>query len=363
MRILLVITGLGVGGAERQVVDLADCYCRLGHEVKIAYLTGPVLLNPVEKGVELVGLGVGKSPAGLLRGIRALVGLCKRFRPDAVHSHMVHANLLARVSRVFVRMPRLISTAHSINEGGALRMLLYRITNGLADVTTNVSEEAVRAFEEKGAVPVGEMRAVPNGIDVDRCAPDFDLRERVRQERNAGELKILLAVGRLFGAKDYPNLLNAYAEVVKSRPDTKLWIAGGGPLQSELEALSRALGLQEHVVFLGVRNDVPALMNGADIFVLSSEWEGLPLVVGEAMASGKVVVATDVGGVREFVGDAGFLVPSRDSKALAAGIGNAIALCRDDSEDLARRARERIVQIFSLDKAVATWLDIYARVA
>lgn len=360
MKILFVITGLGVGGAERQVVDLASRFRGLGNEVKIAYLTGPARVVPSGSGIEVIPLGVQKTPIGFARALIGLTKVLRGFQPDVVHSHMVHANLLARIARIFTPVPKLICTAHSMNEGGPLRMLGYRLTNKLADVSTNVSRGAVRAFELKGAVPVGRMQVIPNGIDVGRFEPNRKARVEIRADFGVGDRSVLLAVGRFFEPKDYPNLLSAFSKALTKNRGLLLWIAGDGPLQESIERLAEELGVGAQVSFLGVRKDVPALMNAADVFVLASEWEGLPLVVGEAMASQKVVVATDVGGVSEFVGDAGFLVPPKNPEALAEAIVRAVGLDAVYAKELGERARMRIVAEYSLDSVVKKWIRLYS---
>jgi glycosyltransferase involved in cell wall biosynthesis len=274
---------------------------------------------------------------------------------------MIHANLLARLVRLSTNVPRLVCTAHNTNEGGRLRMMAYRLTDFLADVSTNVSREAVEAFEAKGAVPRGKMLAVLNAIDCDVFSPDVQPRLEIRQAFSVDrDTMVFIAVGRLFEAKDYPNLLTAFAEVSASLPNSCLWIVGDGPLRVELENMSGDLGLAERVRFLGVRHDIPALLRAADVFVLSSSWEGFGLVVAEAMATGTRVVATDCGGVREVVGDCGYLVPPCDSKALGNAMLVAANLSAEQVETLGRTARQRIVELFSLDRAVDRWLEIYS---
>ena len=239
-------------------------------------------------------------------------------------------------------------------------MLAYRATDSLADISTNVSLEAVAAFEQKGASPVGRLVAVANGIDTDRFFSDGRVRELTRtSEKVCLDEKIIVAVGRLAEAKDYPNLLRAFAQMDKQGKTVRLWIAGGGDLLVGLLSLSEELGISKDVSFLGMRSDIPALLNAADVYVLSSAWEGLPLVVGESMACEKVVVATNCGGVREVLGDCGFLVPAGDPGLLAAGLSQALKLDRAQALALGVRARARVVDHYSLKIAVAKWNEIY----
>lgn len=148
MKILYVISGLGVGGAEKVVTSLADSFAANGHEVVIVYLTGEALIKPSNESIQLIGLNV-QSAWDMVKAYSHLRVLIKSFRPDVVHSHMVHSNILCRLLRLTIFVPKIISTAHSSNEGGRLRMLAYRLTDFLTDISTNVSGEAVEAFVEK----------------------------------------------------------------------------------------------------------------------------------------------------------------------------------------------------------------------
>ena len=360
MRILFLITGLGLGGAERQVVDLADRLAGLGNVIKIAFLTGPALVRPHSPKVEIVGFQMQRTGRGFLRTYLGLRKLIRTFRPDVVHSHMVHANILARLVRLSCRIPRLVCTAHSTNEGGKLRMLAYRLTAPLADVSTNVSAQAVTAFEAQRAVAPGSMLAIPNGIDTERFQPSGTVRLKLRKMEGIREdEKIIIAVGRLSEAKDYPNLFGAFADALPSIGNVRLWIIGAGELRRNLEDEVARHGISERVGFLGVQSNVADWMNAADVFTLSSAWEGLPLVVGEAMACEKVVVATDAGGVKEVLGDCGYLVPTRNSKALSAALKEALQLPPEAAKSLGQRARERIVSQYSLENIAKRWCEIY----
>lgn len=238
-------------------------------------------------------------------------------------------------------------------------MLAYRITHQLADVSTNVSDEAVTEFERRLAVPKGEMLTAHNGIDT--RAFNFSQEHRDQARHSLGvksSTRLILAVGRLDPVKNYPNFLQALARVPKDL-EWRVVIAGAGPLEADLQRLSASLGLMDLVTFLGVRPDVRDLMCAADVFSLSSDYEGFPMVVGEAMACERLVVATDCGGVAEFTGGNGILVPPRDPEALAAGLVQALSMPQDEASQIGLRARDRVEALFSLDAAVARWLSLY----
>lgn len=363
MHIMLVSTGLGLGGAERQVADLADRFVQRGHRVTLVCLTGEVVVRPKDGGIPVYHLGMTKTPISFMKSFARMVRLIRQLKPEVIHAHMVHANLFTRLARLVVDIPVLISTAHSRNEGGKHRMWAYRATNRLCDVFTNVGSVAVDAFVESGAAPAGEIRSVANGIDSEQFYPDSLVYRERRSEAGIPDTRqIFLAVGRFVEAKDYPNLLSAFDVVHAQHPHCELWIAGGGPLFEEMKALMEQKGMQAFVRLLGVRSDIPDLMRMANVYVLSSRWEGMPLVVGEAMSSGLPVVATDCGGVLEYLGDSRFLAPAGDAEALANRLIEAAAMSREELLEEGLRSRERIVAHFSLDAVVDQWLEIYRSV-
>lgn len=355
MRILFVITGLGVGGAERQVVDLADKLFHLGHQVQIVYLTGEALVKPFSAGIRVESVNMARTPLGFVKGVLSLRRSIREFRPDVVHSHMVHANVLARITRLFQPMKWLVCTAHNSNEGGKLRMLIYRYTDFLADISTNVSEAAVEAFLRLGASKPGRMVAVYNGVDLDRFRPLPS-----QQASVSGPAK-LLAVGRFYPQKDYPSLVKAVDILRQGEhcPEFQLEIAGDGPERALIEAMVESRGLGDRIKFLGVRDDIPELMQKADIFVLSSAYEGFGLVVAEAMACEKVVVATDCGGVKEVLGGKGFLVPPRSPESLAHSLSKALNMNDAAKGAMGQEARKHVEKVFGLDVIASQWLSLY----
>ena len=352
MKILYVITGLVLGGAEKVVIDLADQMNALGHNVKIAYLTGEVIIKPSSPDIEIIALHLN-SVKDFLSASKKYRKLVKSFRPDVVHAHMVHANIFARLNRTVFSIPKLICTAHSSNEGGKVRMLAYRLTNHLSDINTNVSQEATQAMINKGAFTKSSVITVSNGINLNRFK---NKPKSIRREKNTLNF---IAVGRFTDAKAYPNLVNAFAILKNNNRAINLTIVGDGELRSQIESLIKELNLDKDITLLGRRSDIPELLSQADIFVLASKFEGFGLVVAEAMACECYVVATDSGGVAEVMGDTGHLVPIQDSQALADALQNAIALSVEDRTQNNEKARARVEQLFSLETSVKRWLELY----
>ena len=360
MKILMIITGLGMGGAEHVVINLADELATLGHTVKLAYLNGEieVKVTPKNPKVELISIGMNGSKDFAKAYVR-LRKLVKDFKPDVVHSHMVHANIISRLLRLTIRIPKVISTAHSSNEGGKLRMLAYRLTDKLADISVNVSQSAVEEFIKKGAVKPGRMITIANGTDTDKFKFNDSSRIKLRSQLSINNEKVILAVGRLDAAKDYPNLLNSIALLKIERQDFKVFIVGDGPYKDTLYKLTKDLKIDSCIRFLGVRNDVKELMSAADIYVMSSAWEGLPMVILEAMACERLIVATDCGGISEAVGSQGLLVESKNGTVLAQALDKALSLSDVERSNIGAAARKRIIDHYSLDANVEAYLKLY----
>lgn len=360
MKILYVITGLGNGGAERVVCDLANEMFKKGHDVKIVYLTGDALTTPDHKEIELIKVNLNDLKSLLPTYIR-LTKIIRKLRPDVVHSHMVHANILMRLVRVTTPICKLICTAHSNNEGGSLRMLAYRATHHLANVTTNVSTMAAQTFESLRAVPSEGMRTIYNGIDLNKFEYNSSARSNINSELTIDEShKLILAVGRFNEAKDYPNLLKAISLLKKEITyPFKVVIAGDGELRNLIEDMIGSLGLEKEVVLLGRRNDIPELMSAADLFVLPSKYEGFGLVVAEAMACECLVVATDCGGVAEVLSNSDFLVPPAHAVELKNKMKYALEIEDEDKSIIVNKNLNHVQENFSLEDIVEKWTILY----
>lgn len=358
LRILVITTGLRLGGAEQQIAALARAFVALGNSVAIVSLTEGQEID-LPAGIPITELGMRKTPLSMLAALRKTRQVVRQWRPDVIHSHMVHGNLFARALTRTGRMPPVVCSAHSAREGGTLRTLAYRLTDRWCALTTHVSEAGRQAMVESGAAPARRVIVMPNGIDTTRFRPDDAVRERARRALGLGAQDILvLNVGRLVPEKDQATLIEAFRLAARAVPNARLVIAGEGPLRPALQDRIVQGGLATLATLAGARSDIPDLLRAADVFALSSRIEGMPLAVGEALATGLPVVATAAPGVAELAGDTATITPIGDAAALASALEKAIHQLPGTQAQRDRR-RQQIVSRFDVSAVARQWLVNY----
>jgi glycosyltransferase involved in cell wall biosynthesis len=317
-------------------------------------------------GDRLRAAGISVSDLGMRRGVAspaAVLRLARRsaaFGAGLVHSHMFHANLLARAARLLHPGVPLVNSSHVDELGVAAQHLAYRASGALCSRFHCVSRAAQERLIASGAVARERLVHIPNGVP--EPAPSPDARARLRAELELGAGFVFLCVGRLHPAKDPVNLLAAFARVAAVDPDARLLLAGTGPLESELRARLAQLGIEQRVRLLGARSDVSDLHCASDALVIPSRSEALPLALLEGALAALPVVATSVGDIPGIV-DArrsGLLCPPGDESALA----NAMLELRG-MEPAARAAlgtalRARVRSEYALDAMVERWERLYA---
>lgn len=355
-----MLASLGVGGAEKQVLALAQRMAGREHSVTLVTLL-PQAREEWPTTLPVIRLNLHRNPFSLIAALMRSRRTLRELKPDIVHSHSFHANIVARLVSPFAGRPAVISTIHNVYEGGRLRMFAYRITDGLCAHTTAVSQAAAERFLNLKAIRPAKCTVVPNAIDLGEFTPNATRRASLRESMGADEEFVWLAAGRITAAKDYPNLLRAFARVLKVEPNAFLWIAGQGSEEEKARhcKLAAELNVNRQIEWLGLRRDLPALLDASDGFVSSSAWEGMPLAIAEAMAMEKPVVATDVGGVGELVGQAGSLVPAQDSVALAEAMLDVLHEPESDRQAIGRIARLLIQSSFNIDSRAVEWEKLY----
>jgi len=352
MKVMLFITGLGMGGAEKVVCELADKLYESGQEVSIVYFTGEILRRPENKEITLHKIALNFN-LSIFNALISLVELVDEKQPDVIHSHMFHANIMARSIKLFRKNIRIICSSHSNYEGGRLRMAMYALTENLCDVHTNVSNNAAKALMKAGAVRNRKIITVYNGIDISKYKLDENLRSDARKKLNFNDgAKVILTIGRIDVPKDYPTLLKAFKIVREKQEHAFLLIVGDGPKRQEMEALSINLGINEHVKFLGIRNDVPELLNACDLFVSSSAWEGFGIAILEAMLCQRPIVATATDGAKELLKQK--MVEVGDEKTLAQELLRVI-----NGGGVASNYKN--IEKFDWNEILKNWLFLYER--
>ncbi|HET8603401.1 MAG TPA: glycosyltransferase [Marmoricola sp.] len=336
MTIALVTSSMDGGGAQRAVAKLASGLAAAGHDVDLvlAHARGPYLAE-LPPSVRVVDLGATRLATAVLPLVRYL----RRARPTAVLSALDYVNVVAVLARGLSRthVPLVVSerntlsaaVAHTRNRTTRWMPRLLRLAYPHADAVVAVSRGVADDLESLCGLPAGSVRVLDNPVvtpELQRMRAQPVEHPWLRDQPDEREVPVVLAVGRLVPQKDFATLLDAVAVLRRRRP-VRLVVLGDGPLRGELEKRCADLGLTADVSLPGFcANPYPA-MAAADVFVLSSRFEGSPGALIEAMSCGTPVVATDCpSGPRELLdgGRHGRLVPVGDSVALADALGDAL---------------------------------------
>ncbi len=347
MKILYVVTrGDVIGGASMHVLELASEMQRRGAEVVLVLGPGQVVAElAARRGLPVItepSLVRHIAPWHDLRCLWRLRKLMQQIKPDLVHLHSAKAGILGRLVARQLRIPVMYSVhgwAFSMSSGLTARAYqwLERRLLSFTDMLVLVCQRDLTLARQLAAGRKVRLALVHNGIDEtsascerpgrdDFATSQLAVSELAANESAASDLRCrLISVARFEAPKDHTTLLHALARLPAA--SWQLQLVGSGPLLAGCQQLAQQLGLSQ-IEFLGERQDVPALLQQADIFVLSSRSESLPVSVLEAMRAGLPVVATDVGGLSELVAPQnGYLVPAGDRAAL----GDALAALITDS--------------------------------
>ena len=380
IRVLTLVDGIGTyGGGEslaREVVQRMDpdrfersfCVSRWDPATAEDPLVAAALAELDEAGVEFIGLERYGRPA--LRPWGGLISRLRRDPVDVLHAHKFGSNAWGALVSPAARVPIFIAHEHTWSfEGRPVRKLVDRFLIGrVAEVVVAVSREDRRRMIEIERLDPDKVHFIPNGIpDPERGQEAADGASLRRELGIAADAPVIGTVATLRPQKALDLLIEATALLVDEHPGLRVLIAGGDvggdtTLREALTAQARRAGVEENVLMLGLRGDVPAVIDAFDVAVICSDFEGSPLSVMEYMEGAKPVVATAVGGVPDQVadGDNGLLVPPRDSRRLAGAIGELLA----DPELAARmgaRGRERRREEFSIDTTVRRIEELYER--
>ena len=360
MKVLLLAVGLDVGGTETHILELASgmdprfnvVVCslkplgRLGRELQA-------------HGVRVLSLdGKGKwDPRVLWRFWQVL----RTERPDVVQAFLFWANIAARLIGRLLPQSRVISSYHDeIVSEGPLNRMIDRFTMKWTQYLVCCSQAVQRSLERRIAGTSKPVVVIPFGVEANRFG---DSATGGRTNPSDPGLPVLGTVCRLVEPKKgLAYLLRAVAELEREqgKPVCRLMIVGEGPAEGELRVLSNQLNIADRVEFMGTRRDIPALLSQMDVFVLPSLYEGFGIAILEAMAAGKPVIATTVGGIPEFVehGHSGLLVSPGDSKTLAEAIKEVIAH-PEQAKIMGRNGQAHVRKHYAIESVVRRHEDLY----
>jgi len=365
VRVLLVAASASTtGGGEKHIADLMERLSTRGIEVALACPPrGDLAKLAGTTGVRMVGVDLSSrirhsQMLALRSGIEA-------FAPDIVHAHGSRAALFTRRADRSAR-ERVVYTFHGIHvdrAGSPVRRVLHQsVERALRSRTAHfitVCESDRDRGARLGILDPERTSVVHNGIEI---PPDTE-RGRFRAELDLASEPLVLSVGRFDIPKDQRTLLQAWAKVSATHPSAVLALIGSGDLESELRSKAVGLGLGDALRFVAPRSNLGTAYADADLFVLSSLWEGFPYVILEAMAHGLPVVSTNVDGIPEAVdqGVSGLLVPPTDPCALADAISAVLSDC-DAARRMGAAGRACVARDFTLDKMVGGIVAVYRQV-
>jgi glycosyltransferase involved in cell wall biosynthesis len=367
LRVCFVIPKLEIGGAEFEVLCLAKHLDKSRFDLSLLCLSPGLDEMELEAKTHLETFAVAGFrsrylPFSLARMVRWLA----RGHYDVIHCHMPMADVIGRIAGWVAGIPVIVTTEHGKFLGKPwYHVLLERALNPITDMRICVSEDILAIRHKREGTPLSKLVRIPNAVETERFRGPHRNRAAVMAEFGWEPLDpLVVSVGRLEPEKNYALLIEAMERVISRFPRAKCLIVGGGSCREELRARVESSGLASHVTLPGPRSDIPDLLSAADVFALSSLKEGLPVALLEAMAAGRAVVVTSVGGMPEAItnGDNGFVVPADSAERLAGAIGSLL----DDKGlrvKFGEAARAKAERDFSIDQVAhriaALYTDLY----
>jgi glycosyltransferase involved in cell wall biosynthesis len=359
MKIFFLSRSLFSGGAERQLVLLSKGLSDRGHDVVIAifYSGGPFEKELWNTKVRIRALNK-RGRWDVLGFLVRLIHVLREERPDIIHGYLFDPNLITVILKPLFRSTKVVwgirGSKVDFHDYDWLTQLSCKVNCWLSGFPDAIiaNSQAGRDHHLSVGYPTEKMVVIPNGIDTERFRPDSAARRVIRSEWGVAEHEKLIGlVGRLDPMKDHSIFLEAAALLANERKHTRFVCVGGGPdkYRVTLQALAKSLGLEERLLWVGTREDMPSVYNALDIAVSSSSYgEGFSNVIGEAMACGVPCVVTNVGDSAWVVGDAGEVGPPKDPVALK----NAIERLLDVRPRTPAQIRLRVVERLSTETLI-----------
>ncbi len=351
MKIIHIVNSMDCGGQEKMIISLAHALNGKGYASPIVTIAYKGELAPQAEKLGIKVSSIGQKEGVSLMALWRLFMLIKAERPDILHLHNGRALIYGVIAAKLLGIPS-IFTRH----GSGPLIIPKWIWDGVTRVVTISVQAKNDQCRRNPSLRSEKVVVILNGVNI----KDYEVSLKHAKDRTG--VVTVGHVARLVDLKDQATLLKSFAKVIEvlGKNKARLVIAGDGPEKAMLEKLARDLGISAQVEFLGFREDIPAIVNTFDVFVLSSLTEGISLTLLEAMAASKPIVATDVGGNPEVVvnGKTGFLVPAKDPQAMADKI---LVLLKDPvlAKNMGAAGRRHVEEVFSLDRMTDEYIKVY----
>jgi sugar transferase (PEP-CTERM/EpsH1 system associated) len=359
LTILHLVISLETGGLERFVIDLIAANMNMCNQFIVCLEQAGELANNCKS--EVIWLNM---PQGIHLGVVwKIAEISRNHCVDIIHTHNEKAQLYGGIAGLLTRVP-VVHTKHGKNDTNWRSMLRNNISARLCRKVVAVSRDAAQECIRDEKIPSSKVLTFLNGVDVERFSPGNNREESKRRLGLDEDTLVIGIVARLALVKDHATLFEACRILFESGEEFRLLVVGDGSLRSQLERLTHSLGISKQVIFAGMRDDIPNVMRGMDIFVLSSLSEGISLTLLEAMACCLPVVATAVGGNPEVVigGETGLLVPPQQPDLLAENLSILIADLQL-RQQMGKAGRQRVVNHFSISETAEEYRQLYITLA
>ncbi|MFA3784116.1 glycosyltransferase family 4 protein [Melioribacteraceae bacterium 4301-Me] len=367
IKILMMIDEAKIGGGQQHLLWLTQRLDKSKFDVEVACEKSGYLVDELNKiGVKVHPLKISNRPN--IFSLIKTYQLIKKISPDILHTHGGTAGFYGRLAAIKNFKGAVIHTYHGIhylNFDKPLQKKIYTVIDKFllkfTHCTICVAKNDFELGMKYGIVRKEKSAVIFNGVDIDQFTQSNQI-EKSTIKLKISNTTIIGSVGRLHPQKGYEYLIKASEDVIKNYQNVRFVIVGDGELRNDLELLAKKSKVENYFTFLGSRTDIPSLIKQFDIFVLPSLWEGLPLVLLEAMASKKPIVATNVNGITEIIenGKEGILIPPKNYQALSKAIIHLLnnkQLC----EQLAEQAFKKVSREFSLNKMINETEKIYLK--
>ena len=377
LRVMQVVSDLDVGGAQEVVRTLAENLTGIGYLTVVCTFKD----GPLRKEIEQLGIPVEILPervnsitafplflAETIQLRRELTQIVHKHQIDVIQTHLLRSMDFLVLSLRSKKGPKVFWTfqnalfdlreEHLPNNKWLFKPkrlshhMLYRLGSYWVDGLVAVSDDVKKSIlETMNGIPANKISVIPNSVDVSRYGKKSG-RKALRQNLGFGEKEHLMSMVATFKRqKGHVYLLQAAVELIPRFPDLHILLLGDGELRGEMQSLTQDLKLEDNIHFLGTRNDVPELLAACDSFILPSLWEGLPMALVEAMASGLPIIATDVSGTRQVMvpEETGFLIPPGDPQA-SIHATTTLLTTPSLSQVMGINARKRVENLWNAEK-------------